>query len=86
MLFRLVFMPLFLFSGTFFPLDLWPSGVQVIGWLSPLWHGAQWGRVLTYGFVEPSWLTLVHFGYLALWIGAGLWWGLRVFDRRLGGN
>lgn len=86
MLFRLVFMPLFLFSGTFFPLELLPSGLQVVGWLSPLWHGAQWGRVLTYGFVEPGWLTAVHFGYLALWIVAGLWWGLRVFDRRLGGT
>jgi lipooligosaccharide transport system permease protein len=86
MLFRLVFMPLFLFSGTFFPLELLPSGLQVIGWVSPLWHGAQWGRVLTYGLVEPWWLTAIHFLYLLVWIVVGLWWGLRVFDRRLGGN
>jgi len=86
MLFRLVFMPLFLFSGTFFPLELLPQGLQVVGWLSPLWHGAQWGRVLTYGLIEPWWLTLIHFLYLGLWIVVGLWFGLRVFDRRLGGS
>ena len=86
MLFRLVFMPLFLFSGTFFPLEILPTGLQVIGWVSPLWHGAQWGRVLTYGFEEPWWLTLIHFMYLAVWIVVGLVLGLKIFDRRLEGN
>lgn len=86
MLFRLVFMPLFLFSGTFFPLELLPRGLQVIGWVSPLWHGAQWGRVLTYGFEEPWWLTLIHFVYLLVWVVGGLWFGLKIFDRRLEGN
>ena len=86
MLFRLVFMPLFLFSGTFFPLETLPTGLQVIGWVSPLWHGAEWGRVLTYGLVEPWWLTLIHFLYLAVWIVVGIVVGLRVFDRRLEGN
>jgi len=86
MLFRLVFMPLFLFSGTFFPLDILPTGLQIIGWVSPLWHGAQWGRVLTYGLSEPWWLTLAHFAYLAIWIVVGLAIGLKVFDRRLEGT
>lgn len=86
MLFRLVFMPLFLFSGTFFPLETLPTGLQIIGWVSPLWHGAEWGRVLTYGLVEPWWLTLIHFLYLAIWIVVGIVVGLRVFDRRLEGN
>lgn len=86
MLFRLVFMPLFLFSGTFFPLETLPTGLQIIGWVSPLWHGAEWGRVLTYGLVEPWWLTLIHFLYLAIWIVVGIVLGLRVFDRRLEGN
>lgn len=86
MLFRLVFMPLFLFSGTFFPLEILPTGLQIIGWVSPLWHGAQWGRVLTYGLVEPWWLTLIHSAYLALWIVVGLVLGLRTFDKRLEGE
>jgi lipooligosaccharide transport system permease protein len=86
MLFRLVFMPLFLFSGTFFPLETLPTGLQIIGWVSPLWHGAEWGRVLTYGLAEPWWLTLIHFLYLAVWIVVGIVLGLRVFDRRLEGN
>jgi len=86
MLFRLVFMPLFLFSGTFFPLELLPQGLQVVGWLSPLWHGAEWGRVLTFGLSEPWWLTLGHALYLLVWIVGGLVVGLRTFDRRLDGD
>jgi lipooligosaccharide transport system permease protein len=86
MLFRLVFMPLFLFSGTFFPLEILPAGLQVIGWVSPLWHGAQWGRVLTYGLVEPWWLTLIHGAYLGLWIVVGIFFALKIFERRLEGS
>ena len=33
--------PLFLFSGTFFPIDQLPDGVQSLAWLSPLWHGVE---------------------------------------------
>ena len=33
--------PLFLFSGTFFPVDQLPDWLQPFGWLSPLWHGVE---------------------------------------------
>jgi lipooligosaccharide transport system permease protein len=56
--------PMMLFSGTFFPLTQLPIFLQWIGWISPLWHGAQLGRVLGYGLVEPAWLTGVHVVYL----------------------
>jgi lipooligosaccharide transport system permease protein len=62
---RLIVMPLFLFSGTFFPLDTLPLAVRWIGWISPIWHGTELGRVASYGYQEPPLLTLVHVGVLA---------------------
>ena len=46
---RFVFMPMFLFSGTFYPLATLPLWLQWIGWVSPLWHATELGRWLTYG-------------------------------------
>ncbi|MFM8869472.1 MAG: ABC transporter permease, partial [Candidatus Nanopelagicus sp.] len=46
---RFIVMPMFLFSGTFDPLDLIPIFLQWIGWISPLWHATDLGRFLTYG-------------------------------------
>jgi lipooligosaccharide transport system permease protein len=57
---RFVVMPMFLFSGTFFPLTQLPVYLQWIGWVSPLWHASQLGRVLSYGMAEPIWITAAH--------------------------
>ena len=38
-IFRFVITPLFLFSGTFFPIEQLPPLLQPIAWLSPLFHG-----------------------------------------------
>ena len=46
---RFVLLPMFLFSGTFFPLDPLPLCLQWIGWISPLWHGTELARQFTYG-------------------------------------
>jgi lipooligosaccharide transport system permease protein len=80
---RFGIMPLFLFSGTFFPLEQLPVYLQPIGWTSPLWHGAELGRVATYGLDEPLWLTVTHVGYLSGIILVGLWATRRHFVRRL---
>lgn len=63
---RFVIAPMFLFSGTFYPLELMPIYLQPLGWLSPLWHATELGRTLSYGApMEPS-MLFVHIGYLAL--------------------
>lgn len=80
---RFVIMPLFLFSGTFFPLSVLPGPLQVVGWLSPLWHATELGRVLAYGLAEPGWLTAVHAGYLAALAGAGWVLARRAYAGRL---
>ncbi|MFT2752141.1 ABC transporter permease [Clavibacter sp. Sh2088] len=83
MVMRFVITPLSLFSGTFFPLTQFPVWLQWIGWISPLWHGTELGRVATYGMQEPLWLTVVHVAYLLLWLAVGWTLSRRVATRRL---
>lgn len=80
---RVVVMPLFLFSGTFFPLTQLPVWLQWIGWISPVWHGTELGRDATYGLDEPGWLVAVHIAYLLLLAVGGLLRTQRVITRRL---
>jgi lipooligosaccharide transport system permease protein len=76
-LIQLVVLPMFLFSGTFFPLDTLPEALRTIVVLTPLWHGVDLLRGLTVGVVGPE--TLVHVAYLTI---MGLL-GLAVVSRRL---
>jgi lipooligosaccharide transport system permease protein len=80
---RFILIPMTLFSGTFFPLSHLPIYLQWIGWISPLWHGTQLGRVLSYGMSEPAWLTAVHVVYLVALIAVSWWLSARTFSRRL---
>jgi len=80
---RVIILPLTLFSGTVFPLTQLPLYLQWIGWLSPLWHGAELGRQFSYGPTEPLWLTIIHVAYL---VGIAVFgWALtvRIATRRL---
>jgi lipooligosaccharide transport system permease protein len=57
-------LPLFLFSATFYPLDVYPPVLQVVAWLSPLYHGVALVRGLTLGVW--SWTMLINVGVLAV--------------------
>ncbi|WP_434991932.1 ABC transporter permease [Arthrobacter sp. Ld5] len=81
---RFLVTPLFLFSGTFFPLDTLPVFLRWIGWISPLWHGTELGRSLTYGYAIPPWLAVVHVLYLVVLAVVGLRLARAVYARRLG--
>jgi lipooligosaccharide transport system permease protein len=63
---RFVIAPMFLFSGTFYPLELMPIYLQPLGWLSPLWHSTELGRTLSYGAEMEPGMFLIHLGYLAV--------------------
>ncbi len=65
-----VFIPLFLFSGTFYPISLYPGWLQLIVQLTPLYHGVDLLRSLTTGSIGP-WL-LLDVGYLLVLSLAGL--------------
>lgn len=81
-LFRFVVMPLFLFSGTFFPVSQLPHGAREIAYATPLWNGVDLMRHLTLGTASllPS---LAHAAYLLLWVIGGLLLASRMYTRRL---
>jgi lipooligosaccharide transport system permease protein len=81
---RFIVMPLFLFSGTFFPLDSLPLAVRWIGWISPVWHGTELGRVFTYGMDQDPLLTITHVVYLVATATAGWVLVRRQFVKRMG--
>ena len=80
-LMRLAVFPLFLFSGTFFPVSLLPDWAQWLVVFSPLWHAVELCRAATTG--NGSWADLGHVAVLCACIAAGVWWGHRTFSRRL---
>ncbi|MDE0675107.1 MAG: ABC transporter [Acidimicrobiia bacterium] len=75
---QLVILPLFLFSGTFYPLSVYPSFLQPIMQISPLYHGTELLRAFTLGSFD--WTLLAHAGVL---VAVGLV-GLAITSRRLG--
>lgn len=82
---RFVFTPLFLFSGTFYPLTTLPVWLQWIGWVSPIWHSAEVGRTLSYGAGPDSWPIWAHLLVLSIMAVAGWVVARRVFAGRLRG-
>jgi lipooligosaccharide transport system permease protein len=81
---RFVIMPLFLFSGTFYPLTNMPIYLQWIGWISPLWHATELGRWLTYGHEISTLMLYTHFIFLNSLLLIGIVASRRIFTRRLG--
>jgi lipooligosaccharide transport system permease protein len=80
---RFIITPMFMFSGTYYPLAVLPIYLQWIGWISPMWHATEIGRYLSYGHQVEPWLLLVHFSYLGLMLVSGLAIGGWQFTRRL---
>ena len=83
-IFRFGITPLFLFSGTFFPIESLPGYLQPIAWLSPLYHGVALTRSLTFGTAadEPL-LALVHAAILVAITVAGSVAMIHAIERRL---
>jgi lipooligosaccharide transport system permease protein len=75
---NLAIIPMFLFSGTFFPIAQYPAAVQWVVRCTPLYQGVVLERSLVFGDLSP-WL-LVSVAYLAVMGGVGL----KVAGRRLG--
>ncbi len=76
--------PLFLFSGTFFPIDRLPDLIRPLAWILPLWHGVDLARALALGTVgqEPL-LHAAHLVILTAMAGIGVWAMFVRFRRRL---
>jgi len=80
---RFVITPMFMFSGTFYPISSLPLYLQWIGWISPQWHATNLGRAMSYGMPIEPWLLIIHWGSMALMTVVGFAWAYRVFERRL---
>ena len=82
--FRFIINPLFLFSGTFFPLTQLPEPLQVIAWLTPLFHGVQLVRGSILGTLEPI-PAVLNLTYLLVMFGIGAFLAERNLTRRMAG-
>jgi lipooligosaccharide transport system permease protein len=81
LIFRLGLMPMFLFSGAFFPITQLGSFAW-IAYVTPIWHGVDLTRMLTSGQLE-AWGALGHLTYIVAWIVAGWFYAVRGFRIRL---
>jgi lipooligosaccharide transport system permease protein len=81
MIMRLGVLPLFLFSGTFFPIDRLPDGLEPLAYASPLWHGVEVARAATTNSFAVG--DLGHLAVLAGCVALGLVIGTRTYTRRL---
>jgi len=82
--FRFGITPLFLFSGTFFPVESLPTFLQAVAWLTPLYHGVALSRGLALGTAaEQPLLMLAHAAILFAFAAVGAWAAIRTFERKL---
>jgi lipooligosaccharide transport system permease protein len=80
----LIVMPMFLFSGTFFPLTQLPDQVEWVAWLTPLFHGVELirGAILDQMTLPAA---LVHIGYLLAMFAIGAYLSERNLTKRMAG-
>jgi lipooligosaccharide transport system permease protein len=79
--FGLVVMPMFLFSGTFFPIEVYPLPIQWLMELTPLYHGVVLVRGLSLGLIEPR--LLWDLAYLVAFCAICLTICMRQLERKL---
>jgi lipooligosaccharide transport system permease protein len=82
LVYRLGVVPLFLFSGAFFPISNLSAPLEWLARVTPLWHGVDLTRMLTLGNVDPA-LAVVHVAYLVAMAAVGWWLAIRRLRRRL---
>ena len=81
-LFRFGIVPMFLFSGTFFPVSQLPELLRPVAFAVPLFHGVEMARWAALG-LAPAVSPVASVAYLLAWTVGGTWWAIRGFRRRL---
>ena len=79
---RFVIVPLFLFSGTFFPVSRLPRPLELVAYATPLWHGVDLCRGLTLGTIGGP-LAAAHVAYLLALAVGGVALARITYSRRL---
>lgn len=86
-LFRFLIVPLFLFSGTFFPISQLPDWLEPVAYATPLFHGVELVRKIALPDADASIVTSlpmwVHVSYLLVMAGVGLYLSIRLLDKRI---
>jgi lipooligosaccharide transport system permease protein len=85
-IFRFVITPLFIFSGTFFPVEGLPPFLQPLAWLTPLYHGVVLARGLSLGTfgTNPTFeLAIVHLAILIVFAAVGTFAAIRTVEAKL---
>jgi lipooligosaccharide transport system permease protein len=80
-LFRFVINPLFLFSGTFFPITQLPQAAQWVAATTPLYHGVALVRGAVLDAMPGTWP--LHVAYLLVFIAVTGWIAYRSLLKRL---
>ncbi len=81
-LFRFGITPLFLFSGTFFPVERLPDYLEPIALATPLYHGVSLARDLSLGREQPLGIAL-NVAVLLAYLACGLVLAGSLLRRRL---
>lgn len=81
-MFRFVILPLYLFSGSFFPVSQLPDWLEPLAHLTPIFHGVELTRRVAFGFdaVYPGWMSVL---YLTAWVVVASVLAHRILERRL---
>lgn len=82
LIYRIGVIPMFLFSGAFFPVENLAAPLEVVARVLPLWHGVELCRGAALGGLEPL-PALGHVAYLVALAVAGGWWAVRRLTGRL---
>ncbi len=80
--FRFAVIPMFLFSGTFFPITQLPVWLQPVALATPLFHGVELSRAIVVG-TDPAVTWWVSVLYLVAWIAIGAFLAVGPFRKRL---
>jgi lipooligosaccharide transport system permease protein len=81
-IYRFGVVPLFLFSGIFFPITRLPGWLQPVAWATPLYHGVALSRALVLGQATVGG-AVVHAAYLVALSVAGYATATFTYKRRL---
>jgi lipooligosaccharide transport system permease protein len=77
----LVVMPMFLFSGTFFPISIYPVPIQIAMEATPLFHAVGLLRGLATGLL--GWHELWDLAYMVIFGAIAMWIALNRLQQRL---
>lgn len=82
LIFRLGLIPMFLFSGSFFPIGNLGPVLEAVAKVTPLWHGVNLTRMLCLDHVDGT-TALVNLAVLLAVLLVGWWVAIRTLERRV---